>query len=96
VIHIIRLPLEERNLGRWNEFEQKNENWKFTCSHKTENVDFCPRHMLSMQPDFQEQKSSIEEIILATERGHMYSLHPKFNCETNWIERYWSYGRYVA
>ena len=47
----------------------------------------CATHILSLQPDFQEQKSLVQEIIEAT--GHLCIFLPKFHCELNFIEFFW-------
>jgi hypothetical protein len=39
------------------------------------------------KPDFQEQKSLVQEVIEAA--GHLCILLPKFHCELNFIEFYW-------
>ena len=49
----------------------------------------CARRILQAQPDFVEQKSSIEELIHS--RGHFAFFYPKFHCELNHIEMYWGY-----
>ena len=47
----------------------------------------CARRLLSVQPDFQQQKSKIEIAIEA--RGHKCIFYPKYHCELNFIEMYW-------
>jgi hypothetical protein len=37
--------------------------------------------MLQQQPDFQEQKELLQEII--DEAGHLMLLYPKYHCELN-------------
>jgi hypothetical protein len=37
-----------------------------------------------LQPDFQQQKSLVQEVIEAA--GHLCILLPKFHCELNFIE----------
>ena len=49
-------------------------------------TDCCAKQLLSLQPDFKEQKSSVQEVIEAT--GHCIFL-PKFHCELNFIEFFW-------
>lgn len=44
---------------------------------------------MSLQPDFLEQKSMLEEAIIKA--GHIFERYPKFYCECNFIERYWGY-----
>ena len=40
-----------------------------------------------MQPDFQEQRSLVQEVIEAA--GHLCIFLPKFHCELNFIEYFW-------
>jgi hypothetical protein len=47
----------------------------------------CAKVILARQPDFQSQRSSIQEII--EERGHMCIMLPKYHCELNFIEFFW-------
>ena len=47
----------------------------------------CATMLMSQQPDFQEQKCWLEEIIKAA--GHEIIFLPKFHPELNFIERYW-------
>jgi hypothetical protein len=47
----------------------------------------CARRLLGQQPDFQEQKSLVQEVIEAT--GHLCIFLPKFHCELNFIEFFW-------
>ena len=48
----------------------------------------CARALLSAQKDFQEQKGRLQEEVNAV--GHEIIFYPKFHCELNFIERYWS------
>jgi len=65
------------------------------CSGKTERdpnrQNCCARRILSCQPDFLEQKSALEEAIIAS--NHICEKYPKFHCECNFIERYWGYAK---
>lgn len=47
---------------------------------------------MSLQPDFQNQKTKLEEAILS--HGHLSLLYPKFHCELNWIEHYWGAAKW--
>jgi hypothetical protein len=47
----------------------------------------CASRILSLQPDFQAQKSLIQEVIKAA--GHLCIFLPKFHCELNFIEFFW-------
>lgn len=46
----------------------------------------CAHALLAAQPDFQQQKSQIENAILAA--GHDIIFYPAFHCELNFIEYY--------
>jgi hypothetical protein len=46
---------------------------------------------MSIQPDFVEQKSSIEETVKAA--GHLSLFLPKFHCELNIIEYFWGQAK---
>ena len=50
-------------------------------------IDCCARRLLSQQPDFLEQKYSVQEVIEAT--GHLCIFLPNFHCEFNFIEFFW-------
>ncbi|OAX30732.1 hypothetical protein K503DRAFT_818498 [Rhizopogon vinicolor AM-OR11-026] len=47
----------------------------------------CNKHILEVQPDFQQQRSSIQEVI--ENAGHLCIFLPKFHCELNFIEYFW-------
>ena len=53
----------------------------------TDATNCCARRLLSCQPDFTEQKSSVQEVIEAA--GHLCIFLPKFHCELNFIEFFW-------
>ena len=88
--------LKERGLGKWDEYKAQGKYWKAKCGNKEPNSDHscCPYHMLENQPDFRAQKTALEELV--TKSGHLYALYPKYHCETNWIERYWSAAKRIA
>ena len=44
-----------------------------------------------LQPDFQEQRSILEEAIIKA--GHIFERYLKFHCECNFIERYWGFAK---
>ena len=46
------------------------------------------RELLSKQPDFNAQRSWIEETLMA-QPGFFLDFYPKFHCEFNFIELYW-------
>src|SRR5882762_1405993 len=47
----------------------------------------CGLRIMQWQPDFQEQKSLVQETIEAA--GHLCIMLPKFHCELNFIEFFW-------
>jgi len=47
----------------------------------------CNKRILELQPDFQDQKSLVQETI--EEAGHLCIFLPKFHCELNFIEFFW-------
>ncbi|KAI5981433.1 hypothetical protein EDD15DRAFT_2183216 [Pisolithus albus] len=50
-------------------------------------VECCNKRILECQPDFQEQKSLVQETIEGL--GHLCIFLPKFHCELNFIEFFW-------
>jgi hypothetical protein len=50
-------------------------------------TDCCAKRILDLQPDFQEQKSLVQEVIESA--GHLCIFLPKFHCELNFIEFFW-------
>ena len=50
-------------------------------------VNCCAKQLLGAQPDFQEQRSLVQEVIEAA--GHLCIFLPKFHCELNFIEYFW-------
>ena len=86
----IKKVLEERNL--WPK-ERINLVCK-KCFDKDVDDDLirqncCARRIMSLQPDFLEQRSALEEIIVGSR--HIFERYPKFHCECNFIERYWDF-----
>lgn len=74
--------LHERGLWR--------NNMRAECSRPKcdpEATDCCARQLISLQPDFLGQKSSVQEVIEAA--GHLCIFLPKFHCELNFIEFFW-------
>lgn len=57
------------------------------CEGGCEHDDCCVKRILELQPDFQEQKSLVQEVIEAA--GHLCIFLPKFHCEINFIEYFW-------
>jgi hypothetical protein len=62
---------------------------KMKCRDKclVESVNCCSKRLLEVQPDFQEQRSLVQEVIEAA--GHLGIFLPKFHCELNFIEYFW-------
>jgi hypothetical protein len=50
-------------------------------------TDCCAKCILDFQPNFQKQKSLVQEVIEAA--GHLCIFLPKFHCELNFIEFFW-------
>jgi hypothetical protein len=55
-------------------------------------TDCCCRRLLFTQPDFEAQKSQLQEVI--EERGHICDFYPKYHCELNFIEQYWGAAKF--
>ena len=47
----------------------------------------CGKWILELQPDFQQQKSFVQEVIEAA--GHLCIILLKFHCELNFIKFFW-------
>ncbi|KIJ31363.1 hypothetical protein M422DRAFT_186160, partial [Sphaerobolus stellatus SS14] len=56
-------------------------------------TDCCCRRLLFTQPDFVNQKSQLEELIIS--QNHICDFYPKFHCELNFIEQYWEQQNYA-
>ena len=54
----------------------------------------CLVNILSNQPDFQEQRSMLQELV--EDSNHLFILLPKFHCEFNPIEMYWGDAKRYA
>jgi hypothetical protein len=54
-------------------------------------TDCCAKHILDHQPDFQAQKSLVQETI--KDAGHMCVFLPKYHCEINFIKYFWGAGK---
>ncbi|PKY31798.1 hypothetical protein RhiirB3_475331 [Rhizophagus irregularis] len=90
----IKQVLTERNL--WPE-----KSIRLTCEQclgkqddnvDLERLDCCARRIMSLQPDFCEQRSILEEALIKA--GHIFERYPKFHCECNFIERYWGFAKW--
>jgi hypothetical protein len=56
-------------------------------------TDCCCRRALFCRPDFVNQKSELEELIIR--RGHLVDFYPKYHCEVNCIEMWWGAGKHI-
>ena len=65
---------------------------RLDCDHcPEESNSCCARKIIAFQPDFQEQRSLLADLL--EKRGHIVEFYPKFHCECNPIERVWSYAK---
>ncbi|KAL1669056.1 hypothetical protein GGF50DRAFT_44924 [Schizophyllum commune] len=55
-------------------------------------TDCCCRRLLFTQPDFEAQKSALQELVES--RGHLCDFYPKYHCELNFIEQYWGAAKF--
>jgi hypothetical protein len=55
-------------------------------------TDCCCRRLLFTQPDFEAQKSQLQELIEGC--GHTCDFYPKYHCELNFIEQYWGAAKF--
>lgn len=62
-------------------------NLRGKCTKKCVSENCCNKRILEYQPDFQAQKSLVQETIEAL--GHLCLILPKFHCELNFIEFFW-------
>ena len=90
----IKKILEER--GQWLGCDLDGKAWKLNCGDPVPGRKSvcCARHFLESRPDFISQKSALQEVIEGS--GHIFELYPKYHCECNWIELYWSYAKRQA
>ncbi|KIJ37752.1 hypothetical protein M422DRAFT_177397 [Sphaerobolus stellatus SS14] len=79
--------LEER--GLFEEAKLRAQCPNFKCEDTTASC--CCRRVLFNQPDFQNQKPAIFELIES--HGHIAFLYPKFHCELNFIEQCWGHAK---
>jgi hypothetical protein len=80
----LKVVLEER--GLW----PKDRNLLARCQGKCDEgkIDCCAQKIMSLQEDFSAQKSLLVEVI--ENAGHKCIFYPKFHCEINYIEYFWS------
>ena len=55
-------------------------------------TDCCCWRLLFTQPDFEGQKSQLQELIEG--RRHICDFYPKYHCELNFIEQYWGAAKF--
>jgi hypothetical protein len=79
-----RVVLQER--GLWQR------NMRLRCKKCRPDENCCATAVLAQQPDFVAQKCSLEELL--TKEGFQTLFLPKFHCELNWIEQFWSSVKY--
>jgi len=72
--------------------DRKSRKLKKDKSHTSNSC--CARQLLSVQPDFLEQRSRLEEEI--EKRGHLWLFFPKFYYELNWIEYRWGRAKWYT
>jgi hypothetical protein len=77
----IKVILTERGLY------QGNLRGKCPSKCDSDKLDCCNKQILEHQPDFQHQKSLVQEVI--ERAGHLCIFLPKFHCELNFIEFFW-------
>ena len=56
-------------------------------------TDCCCCRLLFTQPDFENQKSHLEEYI--TSWGHICGFYPKYHCKLNFIKQYWGAAKLI-
>lgn len=79
----LKQVLEERGLWRSGLLMRCRDK----CVSDSESRTCCATRVLDSQPDFQEQRSLVQEVIEAA--GHMCIFLPKYHCELNFIEYFW-------
>ena len=80
-----------RERGLWPETGLNGQCEGFKCEAGKKNC--CCHRLLFTQPDFENQKSHLEELI--TSRGHICDFYPKYHCELNFIEQYWGAAKLI-
>ena len=83
----IKQVLKECNLQLINEIHLTCEQYSEKCDDiNSERVNCYAQRIISLQPDFCEQWSILEEAIIKA--GHIFERYLKFYCECNFIERF--------
>lgn len=81
-----------RERGLWPAGGLRAECEGFKCPNPGVTKDCCCRRLLFCQPDFENQKSMLQELVES--RGHLFLVYPKFHCELNFIEMCWGRAKY--
>ena len=63
------------------------------CNDPSPTGQCCCRRILYNEPDFAQQKGSLQELI--EKEGHICDFYPKFHPELNFIEQYWGAAKYT-
>ena len=79
----MQMVLEKRGLWIRNGLRLKCP--KYSCD--PEATACCATRLISLQPDFFQPKSLVQETI--ENAGHLCIFLPKFHCELNFIEFFW-------
>ncbi|CAG8651246.1 3990_t:CDS:1 [Ambispora gerdemannii] len=87
----IKRILEERNLWPAKKIRLVCERCSEKNNDNPEILNCCAWRIMSQQPDFCEQRSILDKAV--TKAGHIFERYPKFHCECNFIERYWSFAK---
>jgi hypothetical protein len=94
----VKKILEER--GLWHDEDRtegrQGKAWRLDCNNrngKGNPPECCAHHCLADQADFKRQKSALQETLdqyPVNQHRMILEFYPKFHCECNWIERFWS------
>jgi hypothetical protein len=79
-----------RECGLWPEQGLAAQCRDFHCPPG--HTDCCCWRLLFTQPDFEGQKSQLQELIES--RGHICDFYPKYHCKLNFIELYWGAAKF--
>ncbi|CAG8746850.1 2452_t:CDS:2, partial [Cetraspora pellucida] len=91
----LRQVLKERKLWSAEKVLLVCEKCSGKCTDNgPEKLNCCAQRIMSLQPNFLEQWSLLEEAVINAE--HIFEHYPKFHCECNFIERYWGFMKQEA
>jgi hypothetical protein len=79
-----------RECGLWPEQGLAAQCRDFHCTPG--HTDCCCQWLLFTQPDFEGQKSQLQELIESW--GHICDFYPKYHCKLNFIEQYWGAAKF--